>query len=40
MKEARVMIQRIQRGRVVLAVDAPRDVPVVKGELTSRILRR
>lgn len=36
LKEARVMVQRIQRGRVVLAIDAPRHVSVVKGELAGK----
>jgi sRNA-binding carbon storage regulator CsrA len=35
LQDARVFVQRIQGGRVVLAIDAPRDVPVLKGDLTT-----
>ena len=33
--DAQVFVQRIQRGRVVLAIDAPRSIPVVRGELET-----
>jgi sRNA-binding carbon storage regulator CsrA len=32
LRDAQVFIQRIQRGRVVLGIEAPREVPVLKGE--------
>jgi len=32
---AQVFVQRIQRGRVVLAIDAPRSIHVVRGELSG-----
>ena len=32
LQDAQVFVQRIQRGRVVLGIDAPREVPVLKGE--------
>ena len=32
LQDAQVFVQRIQRGRVVLGIDAPRSVPVLKGE--------
>jgi len=33
LQDAQVFVQRIQRGRVVLAIDAPRSIHVVRGEL-------
>ena len=33
LENAQVFVQRIQRGRVVLAIDAPRHVPVLRDEL-------
>src|SRR4051812_43867635 len=35
LEAGRVFIQRIERGRVVLAIDLPRDVRVLKGELAG-----
>ena len=32
LQDALVFVQRVQRGRVVLGIDAPREVPVLKGE--------
>jgi sRNA-binding carbon storage regulator CsrA len=34
-KDGRVFLQRLQRGRVVLAIDAQRSVRVLKGELAG-----
>lgn len=35
LKRGRVLLDRIQRRKVLLIVDAPRDVPVLRSELSS-----